>query len=212
MAPECLNDLQVLICPSAFGGTTPLEQWDEGNTLSGYWTYVEGFSDNGQVENCEVVGHPYTYIGWAMDDRAIQAEKTLSENLGAMELGTIDMAERLVEDPRHALEDWQISGGIGGRRAFPRVREGVERFFITDINNPGARAQSQSRLVVMWDMVADIAEHFNHVPEGGNILFMDGHVDFGKFLGLDGKQFPLDETGILLHIAFAGPGHPPHHP
>ena len=64
----------------------------------------------------------------------------------------------------------------------------------------------------MWDMIADVAEHFNHVPEGGNLLFMDGHVEFGKFPGLDGTQFPLDEAGVILHVAFAGPGHASHHP
>lgn len=209
--PEYLNDMQVLICPSASGGATPLEQWDEGGTLCGWWANVDGFSNNGRVENCEVVGHPYAYIGWALDDQAIEEERRLSGNLEALELGVIEQAERLLEDPRYALVDWEIPGGIGGRETFPRLRDGVERFFIADINSPGASAQSQSTIVVMWDMIADIAEHFNHVPEGGNVLYMDGHVEFGKFQGMDGKHFPLNEAGIIMHIALAGPGHDPYY-
>jgi len=42
---------------------------------------------------------------------------------------------------------------IGGYR---RLREGVERFAITDINNPGTNTLSQSTLPVMWDAVAFI--------------------------------------------------------
>jgi len=80
-----------------------------------------------------------------------------------------------------------------------RVKEGIERFFITDINNPAAGAQAESTVVVMWDSVSGqppapgysgghpplqaSAMHFNHVPGGGNVLFMDGHVEFMKYPG-----------------------------
>lgn len=72
------------------------------------------------------------------------------------------------------------------------LREGVERFLITDINNPGASSKAQSEVIVMYDTTRgffgtpgtegalDINE-FNHVPGGGNILFMDGHVEFVKY-------------------------------
>lgn len=67
-----------------------------------------------------------------------------------------------------------------------RLREGIERFFITDINNPAASAKAQSTLLVMWDSYdqgtlarqgAGIAQ-FNHVPGGCNVLYMDGHTRF----------------------------------
>jgi prepilin-type N-terminal cleavage/methylation domain-containing protein/prepilin-type processing-associated H-X9-DG protein len=67
-----------------------------------------------------------------------------------------------------------------------RLREGIERFFITDINNPAASARAQSTMFIMWDAYdqgalgrpgAGIAE-FNHVPGGSNVLYMDGHVQF----------------------------------
>jgi prepilin-type processing-associated H-X9-DG protein len=80
---------------------------------------------------------------------------------------------------------------------YPRLKEGVERFFITDINNPAAGTMGQSTIGVMWDAwgtavsntaVGDIESKerqnitvFNHVPGGANALFMDGHVEFVRF-------------------------------
>jgi len=69
-----------------------------------------------------------------------------------------------------------------------RLKDGVERFFITDINNPGAGAASQSNLAIMWDAWAadrswgtsGNAMMFNHIPGGCNVLYLDGHVEFVK--------------------------------
>jgi prepilin-type N-terminal cleavage/methylation domain-containing protein/prepilin-type processing-associated H-X9-DG protein len=65
------------------------------------------------------------------------------------------------------------------------MREGIERFTITDINNPAASARAQTEAAVMWDnsYTADgaVGDNFNHVPGGANVLYMDGHVEFAKF-------------------------------
>ena len=46
-----------------------------------------------------------------------------------------------------------------------------------------------------------ISERFNHVPGGSNILYMDGHVEFVKYLGKD----PL--TGYMsVHTLGGGDG------
>ncbi|HIJ73624.1 MAG TPA: prepilin-type N-terminal cleavage/methylation domain-containing protein [Candidatus Hydrogenedentes bacterium] len=74
-----------------------------------------------------------------------------------------------------------------------RLREGIERYFITDINNPAATNMGQSDLWVMWDAWTYIAYadvmgigkdgllQFNHLPGGINCLYMDGHVEFIRF-------------------------------
>ena len=74
-----------------------------------------------------------------------------------------------------------------------RLREGVERFMISDIDNPSATADAQSEIAVMWDLShhypfdpAGMGE-FNHVPGGGNVLYMDGHVKFVRYPG----QWPI---------------------
>ena len=73
------------------------------------------------------------------------------------------------------------SGNAGGDTIF-RLREGIERFMITDINNPGASAMGQSELPIMWDR-GTILEglNFNHIPGGSNVLYMDGHTEFQKY-------------------------------
>ncbi len=69
-------------------------------------------------------------------------------------------------------------------------REGIERFLITDINNPGATAMAQSGLAVMSDNVSWYLDKFSHVPGGANVLFLDGHVRFIKYPDND---FPVNE-------------------
>jgi prepilin-type N-terminal cleavage/methylation domain-containing protein/prepilin-type processing-associated H-X9-DG protein len=79
--------------------------------------------------------------------------------------------------------------------SYYRMREGIERFFITDINNPAASSMAQSELPVMMDTwasydditKASAAVHMNHVPGGCNVLYMDGHVAFLRY----GSQFPV---------------------
>jgi len=62
-----------------------------------------------------------------------------------------------------------------------RLREGIERFFITDINNPAATTIAQSELAVMYDQVTTEIQWFNHIPGGANVLYMDGHVEFIRY-------------------------------
>lgn len=65
------------------------------------------------------------------------------------------------------------------------LREGIERFLITDINNPAGSASAQSTAAVMWDNSytndGALTGNFNHVPGGANVLYMDGHVEWAKY-------------------------------
>ena len=81
-------------------------------------------------------------------------------------------------------------GSSGGHtQTIHRLREGIERFFITDINNPAGSAKAQSELAVMWDAVSILPGDFNHIPGGANVLYMDGHVAFTKY---PGKEYPVN--------------------
>ena len=66
-----------------------------------------------------------------------------------------------------------------------RLREGVERWLVTDVNNPGGSATSQSKIAVMWDQAQGVDPNgkmkFHHVPGGANVLYMDGHVSWVKY-------------------------------
>ncbi len=98
-----------------------------------------------------------------------------------------------------ADSDRRVSGGLGngGGETVYRLREGIERFLVTDINNPAASAKAQSDVFIMWDNVATDAARFNHIPGGCNVLFMDGHVEFVKYPGPAPVTAPL---AAIMHL------------
>ena len=91
--------------------------------------------------------------------------------------------------------------GNGQSANIYRLREGIERFVITDINNPGAAARAQSSLPVAWDKISTNiggGVGFNHVPGGCNALYLDGHVEY---VGL-GETFPATVSHAALNSLF----------
>ncbi len=219
--PEYLPDLNVLICPSSVGGSTAMEVFDEGDTPTPLWEDQLGFSNNGVIEPCEVNVEPYYYYGFALT--ANQFVNTLDfENF---ELATLGWGEE--------LEEAYDNGGLGAASVFAegdwtledegtptpiqggtlntvyRLREGIERFLVTDINNPGASARAQSEIVVMHDAVSEEPDHFNHIPGGANVLYLDGHVEFVRWIpGTEEvNPFPVNLAGFILHEAGEGGHH-----
>jgi len=90
-------------------------------------------------------------------------------------------------------------------RTLMHLREGIERFMITDINNPAASSQAQSTVPMMWDHTTSAetgyfdASCFNHVPGGSNILYMDGHVEFARYPAEAGSpQWPLCKNVVTI--------------
>jgi prepilin-type processing-associated H-X9-DG protein len=112
----------------------------------------------------------YFYLGWVVT--------TEEEGLALLDAyESLDLAQR---DEDLAVPEGK--GNRGGNTIF-RLREGIERFFITDINNPAASAVVQSEIPIMWDRPG------RHVPGGSNVLYMDGHVEFVRYPG----KFPVSE-------------------
>lgn len=115
-------------------------------------------------------------LGYALDDMVRWQDDELAELMAYYEgvnQGIYDGADRDL--------NVEIGYGNGGGAKVYRLREGVERFMITDINNPGASAQAQSTIYMMNDHVSTNLAYFNHIPGGANILFMDGHVEFLRY-------------------------------
>lgn len=102
--------------------------------------------------------------------------------------------------------DRDISGslmagvGNGGGDTVYRLRQGIERFLITDINNPAASAMAQSGVFVMMDIVATSAGQFNHIPGGSNVLYMDGHVEFIRYQETNGTAPVIGTVANVLGI------------
>jgi len=70
-----------------------------------------------------------------------------------------------------------------GGQVLYRLREGIERFYITDINNPAASAVMQSEIPIL-------VENPSSREDGVYVLYMDGHVEFVR----DGERFPATEA------------------
>lgn len=91
--------------------------------------------------------------------------------------------------------DYSIVGGPTEETVY-RLREGIERFLITDINNPGTSNAAQSTVAIMWDATSILPGDFCHVPGGGNVLYMDGHVSY--------MRYPSEEMPMNVPFALVG--------
>lgn len=226
MHPEYMPDLSVLLCPSSLAQPTALDEWDIGPSLSPKWTEWGmmaplGTTNNGIVEACEVYGVPYVYLGWMIDDALAHdwmesaghahasPPHTAEDHPHEMEGNSFDhnmeaLNDLWMMDPSVVHDDWTVSehahgsGTAGGNTIF-RLRNGIERFLITDINNAGAASSSQSSVAIMWDSIMSMARHFNHVPGGSNVLFLDGHVEFRQHNA--DERFPMNDVGIAFGAA-----------
>ncbi|MEK7795020.1 MAG: DUF1559 domain-containing protein [Candidatus Hydrogenedentota bacterium] len=91
--------------------------------------------------------------------------------------------------------------GNGAGNTLYTLREGIERFLITDINNPGINAVGQSEVFIAADMIATIPGLFSHIPGGSNVLFLDGHVEFQKYPSPEAPaNIPVAYTASLLTL------------
>ena len=219
--PEYLTDYNVLICPSSARKTGNVDAdlgiiRDDGSGTC-IWP-TNGVNLNGHVTNSDAF---YQYWGWALDqvdaeDRNVPSSETwagsgdipmnaqlnsLLDSVLEIGWGSDDYADNanMGNDlPMVPMGGFTDLGNGRGETCY-HLKEGIERFMITDINNPAGSAMAQSELPVMWDYTAgdiwaevygDVSGSqvlFNHIPGGANVLYMDGHVEFQKY---PGGKFP----------------------
>ncbi len=137
----------------------------------------------------------------APHDEALQGPEEILDDRSYFYLGysitNDDEMEAFAEAYKRALEEGRgfdedlpapPGRGSGGGDTFLRLREGVERFVMTDVNNPAAASQIQSCIPVLMDRLG------NHVPGGANVLYLDGHVDFIRYPG----AWPMTEKTVRI--------------
>jgi len=212
--PEYLNDPAVLLCPSATTGNDPVQVFNKADNLAqvigdraGNLVPTAGVP-NKEFYPCEVDDSScsYLYLAWntwipGIVDRPDPPENpdvnVMIDWLLANNPQVVIMLGQLyprLGDPLHNDEDFSFFDGTQNITMY-RLREGIERFMITDINNPAASAKAQSEIPVSGDWVStDIGQEFNHVPGGCNFLYMDGHVEFIRFPG----KWPVNRTMAVL--------------
>ncbi len=205
--PEYLTDVKICVCPSDSDGDSVLK----------------GFHVNGDlaqpVRACNLARGSYYYLGWAFMEQAVLKPGVVPPTLQEYQQQHLNDATAIAGYAASFLNDSLIAGAMtlyfaksagditktndlkdSAMGPIPRLRIGVERFFITDINNSAASNQAASQIPVMWDEIAVYgqASTFNHVPGGGNVVFMDGHSEFLKWP----STYPANVLGVLLSALF----------
>ena len=219
-SPEYLSDLTIYLCPSdgESHNKPDLSSWI---STAGSAASIAGVTTVPHPEQgsqfLRLAGHSYVYYGYFLDWN--KADPGITGGTGTIwgafpgALTGFWITTRQFNASQTSWLTWAGGGHLSDMNnvkfedntvgTVSRLREGIERFAITDINNPAGSALAQSSTPVMWDtssgyspafkIVLDavgqgddyntslIKNEFNHLPGGGNVLFMDGHVEFVKY-------------------------------
>ncbi len=216
--PEYLTDDNILICPSDGDGWTRVE--------SDGWRHPDAMTPEGGIIPCHFWEISYEYYGYAIlaehvllpgadpngwptpqfDQGFLAAVQAMLSGVDAYGLTDAEGTSAVVNwanGTREASFEADItftSVPSMASESFYRLREGIERFMITDINNPSGSAQAQSSIPVMWDLAWTPVDtvngwsYFNHIPGGSNVLYMDGHVEFMRFPG----EWPICKAYVAM--------------
>jgi len=108
----------------------------------------------------------YIYTGYVLQSRG--------------DLETLNAARKTIEnlDPTRKIET--------PSKDFYRLGKGVEIFFTTNYNDPEAAAKTRATIPVMFETFD--SPGFGGDPDGANVLYLDGHVDYVRF----GEAFPVN--------------------
>lgn len=203
--PEYLNDINILGCPSDPDSSKIAEgEFHSGGILPASDPNYRPVSER-PIVPCRFYNLSYNYYGWAfkpeyylrepvaanlntrdLTNTAAWLEPNFSQALRTVLMGMVSPTG--VNNPQLWEDDLKMTHADYGQITAYRFREGIERFWITDINNPAASARAQSGIAMMHDMLGVSPTYgdstiSNHIPGGGNVLYMDGHVEFIRYPG-----------------------------
>lgn len=203
--PEYLTDVNVCICPSdSDAGDMPI-RWHQDRDM------------DKPIQACSLARGSYYYLGFALNEKIAMkpgvAKPTVIDfdftdassviSFAAQYLNADIIAYAAANAGTWMSMDMEDLNLLKLQDLGPiyRLRMGIERFYTKDINDPAATSIAASELPVMWDEIAvgGSVSAFNHVPGGGNCLYMDGHVDWLRYPSI----FPVDTLGVLVSQAFS---------
>ena len=203
--PEYLSDPSILLCPSSAKAALDTfkdadGQWSivpNGHLMDECYVYFGWVMDrcenmpSGTYYTSSFTEAAPTLATYAPEAAAWTVNTQLAKSMEFVVIPAFqDHDEKAADadidfgDPDDPDHDYNGHGNAATTTLY-RLREGIERFLITDINSPAASARAQSSLPIMMDLLAAGAEAavFNHIPGGCNVLYLDGHVGFVKYPG-----------------------------
>lgn len=228
--PEYMTTLEPARCPSDHGGdpewasvlqrmppTGDFQSWQQAAINAGDKTSLDYFL-------CAEFARSYHYKGYVATSPAeyygvwgAKATNPILATVNILGIGNVRVKD-YAKDLSILTPIWPpwvpappAATGTGSTTTVRVLREGIERFLITDINDPARASKAQSDIPVMWDTFGagtftdsgDAQVVFNHLPGGSNVLYMDGHVQFIKYPG----AFPItDDMQVLKENSHHGLG------
>jgi prepilin-type N-terminal cleavage/methylation domain-containing protein/prepilin-type processing-associated H-X9-DG protein len=193
--PEYLSDVAACVCPS------------DSDAQSVYNAFHVNNDPTQPVRVCALARGSYYYLGWAITEQLLLAPGAVIPDVEGLTLDDLPIIlailnpevvtaflDMLLNDDRSPAQKMSDKGPVR------RLRMGIERFFITNINDASNGTTAASQIPILWDETAvyGAAATFNHVPGGGNVLYLDGHADFVLWP----TEFPANHAGLLLTLLF----------
>lgn len=162
--PEYISDLTILVSPF-------LPDHDE---LVDEMRLLEQSEEKDWRRITEIAARGFSYTGWIFEKE---------EDL----IDLVSQRQQLASAQYNA--DLETPEGA----TIPRLREGIERFLITDINNPAGSATPQSRIPILFESLEALQNKTSRT--GAHTLYMDGHVEFHAL-----NENPLSTPSVLEHL------------
>mgnify|MGYP000938717982 FL=1 len=212
--PEYLNSLEVAACPSDSGGdpewASVLQRVPSSGDFESWKQSAINAADKISLDYFQTaeLARSYHYKGYVTTSAAeyygVWGAKATNAIVGSapiLGVGTVNVKD-YSGDLSVVSPIWPpwvpappLATGTAGSEKVMRLRQGIERFLITDINDPVRASKAESDVPILWDTYGassftdsgNAQVVFNHLPGGSNVLYMDGHVVFVKYPG----SFPI---------------------
>ncbi len=182
--PEYLTDAAILACPSD-------PQYAPQRNFRLTTDHPTDYTPAGQVHPDCLTPISYVYLSNLITSDLEMFGMGIAYTWLDTVLPITSSATNFWRDRNLNLTSFGLTGwGNSGGDVINRLRSGVDRFLITDINTVFTGNETGASVVpIMWDQISTDITQFSHVPAGQNIMYLDGHVEFVRY-SWDNTAFP----------------------
>jgi prepilin-type N-terminal cleavage/methylation domain-containing protein/prepilin-type processing-associated H-X9-DG protein len=189
--PEYLTDYHLIICPSDPEFGMLYDYWRMFRPVGPGW-HTDPYDNpvKHMNEYPALADYSYVYWGFMIEPRYVKDPMDMALHGLLLDNLTTDSVNL---DTRY--DDQHVTlPSTGDEITIYYLRDGINRFTVTDINNPAASVMADSEVAVWWDTVRTdygrpMYREINHSPLAANVLFMDGHVEYARYPQPDGSKF-----------------------